>query len=162
MRIRKLLRWLLRVGGRRMMNAAVRMGGRTAVDTALDAASGVMPHTAQSYTQVFKVDRPVTVYVRGSHCRVTVRRAVAPQVTLEASMVRAFGLEFATEQDDAGVYIVLKRKPVMGTVSRAEFALTVPYDCHLAFNLTPGDVVLQNPDGLFELPPVPAPDADRD
>ena len=139
--------------GRWLFSALWRVGARTAIDTALGTAVEAVPRVSQqSYVQVFNVQPPITVYVRASHCRVGVRRDPAPKVTLQAEMYRAFGLEFATEQDEAGVYIVARRKPVVGKLSRAEFSGTVPPDTRLAFHLTPGDVVLQDIDGMIELP----------
>jgi hypothetical protein len=85
---------------------------------------------------------------------VAIQRGAAPKVILRADMRRAFGLELAAEQDDAGVYIVAKQKRVVGKLSRADFSLTVPADCHLVFHLTPGDVVLEDIDGMMELPPI--------
>ena len=150
---RRLATWTLRAARQPFMRRVLRFGGRAAIDSAVGVALEAVPRSApQTYTQVFAIKPPVTVYVRASHCRVMVRRDAAPKVILQSNVVRAFGLEFATEQDDAGVYIVVKRKPVVGQLSRADFSLTLPPDCDLALNLTPGEVVLQDVDGLIELP----------
>jgi hypothetical protein len=128
---------------------ALRRGGQSAVDSALSA----VPKTGQrSHVQVFNVKPPVTVYVRASHCRITICRQSEPKVILDANLYRAFGVELTAEQDDAGVYIVAKRKAVVGRVTRIDLALTVPADSHLALHLTPGDVIFQAVDGLLELP----------
>jgi hypothetical protein len=137
--IRRLLGWGLRLGARSAANA-----------TLADAIPRISP---QGYIQVFNVTLPTTVYVRASHCRVTVRREAAAKVVLQASMHRAFGLELAAEQDNAGVYVVAKQKTVVGKLSRADFTIIVPAQCSLVFHLTPGDVVFQDIDGMMELPP---------
>jgi hypothetical protein len=153
--IRRIVGWALRQSGHAAIDSALRLGGRSAVDTALGAAAEAVPVTApRSLTQVFNVRPPITIYVRASHCRVTVRRASALKVTLEANLYRSFGVDLAAEQDDAGVYIVAKRKPFVGSVSRTDFTITVPPECHLAFHLTPGDVVFEDIDGIMELPVV--------
>jgi hypothetical protein len=141
--------WVLRQGGRFIVFTLLRRGGRSAVDTALTA----VPKTTQrSHIQIFNVTPAVTVYVRASHCRITVSRQTDPKVILEANLYRAFGVELTAEQDEAGVYIVAKRKAVVGRVTRTEFTLTVPADSHLAFHLTPGDVIFQDIEGMIELP----------
>jgi hypothetical protein len=151
--IGRLMNWILRVSRRSAFDSLLRFGGRSAVDTALGTAIDAVPKPAkQSYTQVFNVTLPLTVYVRGSHCCVKVRRDDTLKVILEADMYRAFGLELAAEQDEAGVYIVAKRKPVVGQLSRADFTLTVPAASHLVCHLTPGDVVLEDINGLVEFP----------
>lgn len=143
----KIARWAV--------NMALRFGARSAVDTALSAAVSAVPKsTQQTHTQVFNVKQPVTVYVRGGNCRVAVRREDTTKVTIQASMYRAFGLELAAEQDDVGVYIVARRKPVVGKLSRTDFTIIVPFESHLVFHLTPGDIVLQDVDGMMELPPM--------
>jgi len=145
--------WVLRQSGRAVIEAALRLGGRSALDTALGAAAEAVPvASSRALTQVFNVKPPITVYVRASHCRVTVRHTSAPKVILEANLHRSFGVELAADQDEAGVYIVAKRKPVVGAVSRTDFTITVPLECHLALHLTPGDVVFEDLDGILELP----------
>lgn len=140
---------------RPVLEWAFRRGARSAVDTALGAAVEAVPRTSQrAYTQVFNVQASITVYVRASQCRITIRRAALPKVILEASISRAFGPELAAEQDEAGVYIVARPKPVVGRLSRADFTITVPADSHLVFHLTPGDVILEDLEGMLELPPL--------
>lgn len=147
------LNWTLRLGSGPLLRTALRIGRRSALDTALGVASSAVPVTTDRlHTQVFNVTKPTTVYLRASHCRVTIRPTVESHVRLEANLQRVFGVEFATEQDDAGIYIVARRKPVVGTVSRAEFTLTVPQNAHLALHLTPGDIVFESVDGVVELP----------
>jgi hypothetical protein len=151
--MRRLTGWVLRQGGRAAVDTALRMGGRSAVDSALGAAAEVVPKTSQrSHLQVFNVTSPVTVYVRASHCRVIVRSEKAAKVILEANLYRAFGVEMVAEQDAAGVYIVIRRKPVVGTISRATLTLTVPPEAFLALHLTPGEIVFENIDGMIKLP----------
>lgn len=151
--LRRTVTAIIRVGGAQFVRTALRMGQRTAIDTALGVAANAMPGTTERiHTQVFNVIPPVTVYLRASHCRVTVRQSDTPKVRLEASLQRTFGIEFSAEQDDAGVYIVVRRKPVVGAVSRIEFTLVVPRDTHLAMHLTPGDIVFEDIDGIAELP----------
>jgi len=152
--MRHLAAWIAASAGRSALRTLLNMGRRTAIDTALGAAVDVVPRpTQRSHVQVFNVTPPITVYMRASHCRIAVRRTAAPKVTLEAHLGSAFGLELATEQDDAGVYIVAHRKPVVGQLARVHLTVTVPADCHLAFHVTPGDIVLEDVDGMLELPP---------
>lgn len=151
--LRRTATGIMRVGGAQLMRTALRMGQRTAIDTALGVATNAMPGTTERiHTQVFNVTPPVTVYLRASYCRVTVRHTDTSKVHLEANLQRTFGIEFSAEQDDAGVYIVVRRKPVVGAVSRIEFTLVVPRDTHLALHLTPGDIVFEGIDGIAELP----------
>ncbi|MEW6578223.1 MAG: hypothetical protein AB1435_03405 [Chloroflexota bacterium] len=167
--LRRSVGWLMRAGGHAAFSALMRHGGRSVVESAVGAAVEAVPKGGQrSFTQVFSVSRPVTVYVRGSHCAVSVRQHDAPRVELEANLARSFGVELTAEQDEAGIYIVARRKPVVGTVARMELTLAVPPDTHLAFHLTPGEVSFLNLNGLAQFPAAqvfapaddPSPDAD--
>jgi hypothetical protein len=125
---------------------------RRGTEAALKTASEVVPKIAQDeYHHVFEVLPPVTVYIYASHARVTVRRATEPQVRLDADLRGAFGWQLVTDQDDAGVYIVAKRKPVVGALSSAAFTLSVPAETRLLVELTPGALLLEDLDGKLDI-----------
>ncbi len=148
--IRRILGWMV---NRVLINTVWRLGGERAVSSALGAAADIVPKTTQrSHRQIFNVAAPTTVYVRGSHCHVTVQHHLDPKVILDVNLHRAFGVELVAEQDNAGIYIVAKRKAVVGKVTRADLTLTIPPDSHLAFHLTPGQVTFVQIDGMIELP----------
>ena len=134
---------------RRIMNTILRRSVRTAVQVTTETAVSA---TSKSFVQVFDVKPPVTVYVRASQSDVTVRREPGNRVELSANLRASFGWELAAEQDDAGVYIVAKRKPVVGAISTAAFALTVPPEANLVFHLTPGTIHLMAVDGKIGIP----------
>lgn len=103
--------------------------------------------TKERWTDAYEVSGPTTVYVRGSHCRLTVERAAAPRVQVEGEMQQSFGWDWVTERDDAGIYVVLKRRRLVGALSYAALRLVVPPDAYLVFHLTPGSVVLADFEG---------------
>ena len=136
---------------RRVGNWALRRGARVAFDTATEVAPRI---ANEAYRQVFEVTPPVTVYVHASSSRVTVRRRVGTHVELDADLRASFGWQLVAEQDDAGVYIVAKRKPVVGALSTATFTITIPPDARLLVHLTPGALLLEDLDGKLDIPPI--------
>lgn len=132
----------------RVRGALVRRGLQTALNAGAQAAVAA---TSQEFRQAFNVQLPVTAYVRASHCTVTIQRVAGQQITLTAQLGAAFGWEMVTDQDEAGVYIVAKRKPVFGALSWARFTLSVPTGVHLALHLTPGNIELIGIDGQIRL-----------
>lgn len=132
----------------------------TAVSTelasrAIDAQrQRIISMTTRFELRVFKVEAPVTVFIRGTRCRVHVHYHDLDQVELHTKLYNAFGLLFVTEQDDAGVYVVIKRRRFLGWISRAEFLIKVPRYAHLAFNLTPGTILLEEIQGIAEISPI--------
>jgi hypothetical protein len=133
---------------RRLLNAALRHGMETAVQATAETAAVA---TTRTFTQIFEVTLPTTVYVRASMSEVTLRYRSGTRVELSANLRASFGWELAAEQDEYGVYIVAKRKLVMGSLSSADFTLTVPPEANLVFNLTPGAVKIANVDGKLSI-----------
>lgn len=148
--VRRTVRLLLRSGKQVALDTLLRHGGRSVIESALETAADVVPRGEQSFVQFFPVNAPLTVYVRASHCHLTVRRHELSRVELSANLARAFGVELATDQDEAGIYIVARRKPVVGAIARLDLTLTLPSGVHLAFHLTPGAVTFADLNGVAE------------
>lgn len=116
-----------------------------------------LPNVAKKQqVAAYEVSGPTTVFVRASHCRVNVQRAVESQVQIQCEMRQAFGWDWVTEHDDAGVYVVLKRKPLVGKLSTADLTLIVPPDAYLVFHLTPGSIHLGDFEGRLSVEPMEA------
>ncbi|NPV67931.1 MAG: hypothetical protein HPY64_12360 [Anaerolineae bacterium] len=104
-----------------------------------------LPRVAhQRRVAAYEVRGPVTVYIRADHSRVTVRRTLQPHVQIVGELRQAFGWEWVTERDEAGIYVVLKRRPLVGALASADLTLIVPPDAYLVFHLTPGSVHLDD------------------
>jgi hypothetical protein len=130
-------------------NTMLRRGFETAVQATTETAASV---ATKSFEQRFTVTLPTTVYVRASQCNVTIRYEPGNRVELSANLRASFGWELAADQDSAGVYIVAKRKPVVGKIASAHFTLTVPPEANLVLHLTPGSFRLENVDGKLTIP----------
>jgi len=130
---------------KQVRNAFLRRAVQATTDAAVDA-------TSKAFRQTFTVTFPVTVYVRASHSHVTIRKLPGTQVVLDASIRASFGWEFVTDQDSDGVYIVARRKPVLGALSAARFTLSIPSEANLVLHLTPGSVQFVDVDGKLSLP----------
>jgi hypothetical protein len=137
---------------RRVLNIFVRRGLETALQVTAESAASA---ASKSFLQVFEVTLPTTVYVRASQCEITVLRTPGSRVELSANLRAAFGWELAAEQDAAGVYIVARRKPVVGAMSSARFSLSVPPEANLVFNVTPGTIHLIDVNGKLSIPAAP-------
>ena len=137
---------------RRVMSTMLKRSVESAVQATAQTAAAA---TSKTFVQRFEVTLPTTIYVRASQSQVTVRRQRGTLVELSASLRASFGWELAAEQDEAGVYIVAKRKALMGTLSSANFTLTVPPEANLVFHLTPGSVRIFDIDGKLTIPGAP-------
>lgn len=139
---------------KQLRKAVVRRGVETAIQMTTEAAATA---SSRVFRQAFEVHPPVTIFVRASHAEVKVQYMPGTHVELEANLRASFGWEFVAEQDEAGIYIIAKRKPVVGALSRASFRLIVPPEANLVLHLTPGTVRMIDVDGKLSIPGWSAP-----
>jgi hypothetical protein len=75
-------------------------------------------------------------------------------IEVSVQLQAAFGWRLVTDQDDAGVYMVAKRRAVVGGLSRAVFRVHVPQDTYLVLRVNKGHVLLEDVDGMLTIPPL--------
>ncbi len=118
-----------------------------------NAASTVADFTRQSQTFTFSVGPAITVYLRAEQAEVRLVRWEQPKVDVFVQLQVAFGWRVATDQNADGVYIVAKRRMLLGNMSRAKFTLTIPYDAYLILKLKQSSLLLSDVDGTMHVPP---------
>jgi hypothetical protein len=119
----------------------------------VNAASTVADFTRQSQTYTFPVGPSISVYLRAEQAEIRLVRWDQPKVDVFVQLQVAFGWRIATDQDADGVYIVAKRKMLLGRASRAKFTLTVPHDAYLILNLHQSSLLITDVNGTLHLPP---------
>lgn len=119
----------------------------------VNAASTVADFTRQSQTFTFNVAPAITVYLRAEQAEVRLVRWEQPKVDVFVQLQAAFGWRVATDQNSDGVYIVAKRRMLLGNMSRAKFTLTIPYDAYLILKLRQSSLLLTDVDGTMHVPP---------
>lgn len=119
----------------------------------VNAASTVADFTRQSQTFTFNVAPAITVYLRAEQAEVRLVRWEQPKVDVFVQLQAAFGWRVATDQNADGVYIVAKRRMLLGNMSRAKFTLTIPYDAYLILKLSQSSLLLTDVDGTMHVPP---------
>ncbi len=121
----------------------------------VNAASDITSMTRHTETYHFSTfGEPITFYLRAEQSEVRIMRWALAKVEVTATLQAAFGWRIAADQDEAGVYVAAKRKPVLGNLSRALFSIIVPHDAHLVLHLDEGRLVLENLTGTLEMPPL--------
>jgi hypothetical protein len=119
----------------------------------VNAASTVSELARQSQTYRFGVIGPITLYLRAENAVVQVSRWQQPMVEISAQLQAAFGWRIVTDQDEAGVYFVAKRRVVVGGLSRAVFRVNVPGDTYLILKLHNGHILLEDVDATLNIAP---------
>ncbi len=126
-----------------------------AVETTSQLAE--LARSSQSYH--FAVPTNTTVYLHVVDAEIFAARHDQPVVEVVAKVGAPFAWRVACEQDDAGVYFVAQRKPLVGqlagALARAAFILTIPLDSHLILKLERARLSMQNLTGEFEFAPLP-------
>jgi hypothetical protein len=119
----------------------------------VNAASSVVELARSAQTYVFNVTSNATCYIHVSDGEVRIARRNAPQIEIAAQLQAPFAWRVAAEQDEAGVYLVALRRPVVGAVGGASFLVTVPEHAYVALRLERSRLSLEDVNGLIELPP---------
>ncbi len=124
----------------------------------VNAASTVSELARQLQVYRFGVMGPITFYLRAENAVVHLARWRQPMVEVSAQLQAAFGWRIGTDQDEAGVYFVAKRRAVVGSLSRAVFRVNVPQDTYLVLKLSAGHLLLEDVNGTLNIAP---PDINR-
>ena len=77
-----------------------------------------------------------------------------PEVLAKIELQAGFGRQLLTEQDEAGVYIIVRRKPLIGSIGRCRFDITLPDDIHISFKLDQCKVCFDELTTSLDFPPL--------
>lgn len=118
-----------------------------------NAASEVAEIARSSDIHRFNMSAGMTFYLHTAHAEIRIRRWDEPRADVLAQLQAPFGWQVKTDQDEAGVYFVARRKPVVGNLSGAIFTLAVPASAHLLLRLDQCRLVLDDVTAAVQLPP---------
>lgn len=129
------------------------------------AASSLADVVRKEQTLRFHTPDPaITVYLHVEQAEVRVFRHDQPEVALTVLLQAPFAWRLAAEQDDAGVYVVVRRRPVVkaavGALAGAVIELIAPAAAHIVARVDGGRLIIEHADGAYTLPgtrPVAAP-----
>ena len=122
-----------------------------------NAVSTVAEIARHTQTFRFNVSGATTLYMDVESAEVRVLRradllAESRQIEVTATLQAPFAWRVATDQDEAGVYVVARRRPVVGAVASGAFAVIVPPDAYLVLKLKDCRLSLEAISGTVELP----------
>jgi len=120
---------------------------------AVDMAADLREMTRSRRTLVFHVTEPITFFLRAENADVRIMRWDAPRVEVRALLEGAFGWRMATDQDEAGIYVVAHRRRLLGEFASALFDVVVPRETHLILKLDDGRLTLAHVNGTLHVPP---------
>ena len=120
---------------------------------AVTIVSSVRDLALESKTYHWDITPPITFYLHVECATVVLKHHDKPTISATIELQAGFGWQVATDQDDAGVYIVAKRKPLIGTIGRGNFDITLPHDIHVTLKLEHCQLRLDDLHTTLDIPP---------
>lgn len=109
----------------------------------------------QTYTLPARIGG--TFYLDADNATVRVVRWDREQVEVTVQTRPPIGWRVATDFDEAGTYMVIKRRSIVGSIARAELYVLVPRQAFLLLRMNGGLVALDHVDGVLHIPPPTSP-----
>jgi hypothetical protein len=119
----------------------------------VQAASQVTELARASQTYRFPVSAPTTFYLHVSLAEVRITRRPGASAEVQATLGAPFAWRVASDQDEAGIYFVAHRRPLVGALAVASFHISVPPETYLILKLDNVRMTLDDVNGTVELPP---------
>lgn len=123
--------------------------------SALDLLLSLRDLTSLSRSYQWQVQSPSTFYLEAEYAQVNLSRSEGNQLSVNVRLRAPMSWKLATEKDEAGVYVLIKRKPLIGNIGRARFHISVPRSVHISLQLRNCALCLDDLVGELDLPPEP-------
>lgn len=101
----------------------------------------------------WNVTLPNTFFLQAEHCDISLSWHDQPKLMANLELQAGFSWQWTTDQDEAGVYIVARRKPLIGSIGRGKFAFTLPHGAHISLKLDSCQLCCIDLHTSLELPP---------
>lgn len=118
-----------------------------------NTASDVIAVARKAETYRFEVRERVTLYIDTANADVRIVRHSIPRIELDSAVQAPFAWRIVAEQDEAGVYFVARRKPIVGTLASGRFTAFVPETAHVVLKLASCRLSFDDVTGMLEVPP---------
>jgi hypothetical protein len=120
---------------------------------AVTIVSSVRDLALESKTYHWDITPPITFYLHVEYADVILKRHDKPMISAKVELQAGFGWQVTTDQDDAGAYIVAKRKPLIGTMGHGKFDIILPHNIHVTLKLEHCQLTLDDLNTTLDIPP---------
>jgi hypothetical protein len=128
------------------------MQGLDSLWKAVNLVSSVRNLAVETKIYQWEITPPITFFLDVEYADVTLTRHELPMISAKIELQAGFGWQVATDQDDAGVYIIAKRKPLIGTMGRGNFYIALPHDIHVTLKLEHCQLTLDDLNTTLDFP----------
>ena len=119
----------------------------------IGAASTVGAIASSDKEYQFYTSDDATTYLYAEHCAIEVERWDKPIVRCTFNLRLTPGWRVAAEQDESGIYLVLKRRQIVGGLARATILLTLPQNTTCLLEVTGCTLQRELADNEYRLHP---------
>lgn len=99
------------------------------------------------------VEAPNTFFLNAEHADIHLKPHDEARAVATIELRGAFAWQVATDQDEAGVYIIVRRKAIVGSIGRGRFDVLLPRGIHISLKLENCRLCMDDLNGDIELPP---------
>jgi hypothetical protein len=122
----------------------------TQVVSAANSAADVL---TKSETFRFRHTNGLTLYLHTTHAEIRLITAPINEIIVHSSLQLPLLWKIASEQDDAGVYIVALRRVSVGEIGTASFSVTTPPQTHLILRVQACSLTFTDINGIARAAP---------
>ncbi|MCY3864061.1 MAG: hypothetical protein OXG68_01340 [Chloroflexi bacterium] len=105
----------------------------------------------------WKVAAGTTFFLQAEYADIHLVSHDRPEVLAKVELQAGFGWQLAADQDEAGVYMIARRKAIIGSLGRAKFDIKLPVQTHISLKLENCQVCLADLNTALDLRPFAEP-----
>lgn len=118
----------------------------------LNAINTLRDIAQKTKTYYFAIRPDMTFYLHIADAEVELIRWERPMIELTVKLDAVFAWQLAVDQDEAGIYVVARRRPLIGDIAYGRFEVRCPRDTYNIFKLEACKLILHDVTGEFHIP----------
>ena len=129
------------------------MPGLNRLWQALRLLNAAQELASESRQLEWSVTPPNTFFLQAEHCHITLSWHEQRRILARLDLQAGFGWQWTSDQDEAGVYLIARRKHLIGGLGTGKIAISLPHGIHISLKLQGCQLCCHGLNGSLELPP---------
>ena len=129
------------------------MSRRDKLGSAIKLAGAAWDLSVQKRRYQWDVAPPNSLYLEAEQALVHLSPHDKAQILAAIELRGGIGWQLRTDQDAAGVYIIARRKSLLGSIAGGKFRLWIPRGLHISLRLTACQLRLDDLDASIDFAP---------